>query len=275
MQLILGGTAISFAVVEIEENIFKFTVISKFVGLFVYKLNSFECSAFKVFFHLWNEQGIIFARKSSLADRGPVFDWQEVKSKKSAKKLSHSGQKIFKRILQDLPVPARKDKPSVFSHLDFRSVPDSHLAFKSANSTGKAWVPRVQKNLSGSFKTDEPGINVSLSLGGQSGSFQTEKRSFAQPVTLGSSPVLTGANSIPIGPKRQPQSLPRRLLVGPCTWCFSSRDSKNTCSGRIRCSSCFRPGHVADYCRFPPRFPGLLKNPIFSNQVDNKFLNVV
>lgn len=61
LQSILGGTAISFAVVEIEEGIFKFTLLSKQIGLFIYKLRFFECSAFKVFFHLWNVKGIVFA----------------------------------------------------------------------------------------------------------------------------------------------------------------------------------------------------------------------
>lgn len=58
LQAILGGHADSFEVVEVEENIFKFSVSSKAVGLFIYNLEFFACSAFKVFFHLWNEKGV-------------------------------------------------------------------------------------------------------------------------------------------------------------------------------------------------------------------------
>lgn len=54
LQSILGGSSDSFAVVEVEEGIFKFSVISKHVGLFVYNLKFFECAIFKIFFHLWN-----------------------------------------------------------------------------------------------------------------------------------------------------------------------------------------------------------------------------
>lgn len=54
----LGGQPILFGVVELERNIFKFSVASKHVGFMVYQLKSFQCSSFKLFFHLWNEKGV-------------------------------------------------------------------------------------------------------------------------------------------------------------------------------------------------------------------------
>ncbi|CAN6251808.1 unnamed protein product [Urochloa humidicola] len=55
LQSILGGSADLFAVVEVEESIFRFTVASKKVGLFVYKIQQFATPSFRIFFHLWNQ----------------------------------------------------------------------------------------------------------------------------------------------------------------------------------------------------------------------------
>lgn len=62
LHSILGGDSSSFAVVEVEDGIFKFFVISKSVGLLIYKLRSFENEMFRVFFHLWNGKGVGLAR---------------------------------------------------------------------------------------------------------------------------------------------------------------------------------------------------------------------
>lgn len=44
LQSILGGQASCFAVVEVEENIFKFSIFSKSVGLFIYNPKIFLLS---------------------------------------------------------------------------------------------------------------------------------------------------------------------------------------------------------------------------------------
>lgn len=88
LHSILGGVPSLFAVIEIEDHIFKFIVASKSVGLLIYHLRSFECDLFKIFFHLWNDKGINFARGSTLTDRGPSYQRQEVKANHS-KKFPH------------------------------------------------------------------------------------------------------------------------------------------------------------------------------------------
>lgn len=139
LQSILGGSADDFAVVEIEDAIYKFSVVSKSVGLFIYRLNYYACHLFKVFFHLWNDNGISFARCSTLSDSGPQYDWKEVKNKKSNRKASLIPVKRgFKRILSDLASSGGSAKQSVFSRLDFNSVPDKNFV---ANPIGS---PRVQ-----------------------------------------------------------------------------------------------------------------------------------
>lgn len=60
------------------------------------------------------------------------------------------------------------------------------------------------------------------------------------------------------------------LQNGPrpsCSHCFSKRHSRPNCKSHTRCSACFRLGHVTFSCRFPPRFPGLSKDRIFSSQL--------
>jgi hypothetical protein len=82
LQSILGGSADLFSVVELEQQLFKFTVLDRQVGLRVYALKSFACATFKVFFHIWNENGLARARISSTMDSGPRFEWVPAKKKK-------------------------------------------------------------------------------------------------------------------------------------------------------------------------------------------------
>jgi len=42
-----------------------------------------------------------------------------------------------------------------------------------------------------------------------------------------------------------------------CTRCLSNKHNRPMCQSRVRCTSCFRLGHISIHCRFPPRFPGL------------------
>lgn len=76
---------------------------------------------------------------------------------------------------------------------------------------------------------------------------------------------------MPVGPRMPSHPGPVGPLspaIGACSRCFSRLHIRLVCSGRIRCSSCFRLGHIASLCRFPPRFRGLSKTPLFSNQIN-------
>jgi hypothetical protein len=85
LQSVLGGNADLFSVVELESQLFKFSIFNRQFGLHVYALRSFVCDPFKLFFHLWNPSGLARARISSTVDSGPRFDWEQVKSKKTSK----------------------------------------------------------------------------------------------------------------------------------------------------------------------------------------------
>ncbi|CAN6235397.1 unnamed protein product [Urochloa humidicola] len=71
LQSVLGGQANLFSVVEVEELLFKFTVLNKNVGLSVYALGSYACPSFRLFFNLWNVKGFTLAKQAILLDKGP------------------------------------------------------------------------------------------------------------------------------------------------------------------------------------------------------------
>lgn len=52
LQSTFGGAASHFAVVEVENWVFKFNVSSKNVGLLIYKMGFFQSDDFKVVFNL-------------------------------------------------------------------------------------------------------------------------------------------------------------------------------------------------------------------------------
>lgn len=57
LQATIGGAAPQFRVSQLSARVFKFFVSTSSVGLFIRRLVSFECSLFKLFFHLWGGGG--------------------------------------------------------------------------------------------------------------------------------------------------------------------------------------------------------------------------
>lgn len=57
LQAVLGGFSRAFDAVQLSDRVFRFSVASQLVGFHIYNLRSFECVDFKVFFHLWHNEG--------------------------------------------------------------------------------------------------------------------------------------------------------------------------------------------------------------------------
>lgn len=57
LQATIGGSAELFNVCYLSDRVFRFSVSSHNVGFHVYKLRSFQCSNYKIFFHLWHGGG--------------------------------------------------------------------------------------------------------------------------------------------------------------------------------------------------------------------------
>ena len=204
-----------FAVVEVGERIFKFTVFSKSVGLEVYALNSFANNSFKVFFHLWNKKGFDLAKSSSIKDSRPSFEWVEVKKKKAHHSYADAVKSSFPAMKKSDPKPAPfgkvfshltndLDRRSVFTRLNFRN-----LSHDLAKNTGNHVLPTNGVNFD---------LNLSLS--------NLNKE------------VLTGANQVPLGSRSQPKLFSRPLPVGRrnCSRCLSFSHLQPNCVNRVRCS---------------------------------------
>jgi hypothetical protein len=80
LQSILGSSADLFSVVELEQQLFKFTVLDRKVGLRVYALKSFACDSFKVFFHLWNQNGLA-SYHTRLSEENQVHNYMHARIK--------------------------------------------------------------------------------------------------------------------------------------------------------------------------------------------------
>ena len=240
LQFILGGDASLFAVVEVEERIFKFTVFSRSVGLEVYHLSSFSNSSFRVFFHLWNKLGFDLAKSNSIKDSRPQYDWVQVKSKKSTQR---SFVDVVKTRIPDLNKAANMEIPAknVFSRISKDLAPRSVFSWLRFSAHAKNTVnsnhisPRFRATSTGLLSVTNQAINLDLNL----------RSANSNP------PPLTGSNSVPLGPRHS--SLGR----ANCSRCLSFSHLRPNCTFSVRCNACFRLGHVANSCRFPPRFPGL------------------
>lgn len=205
-----------------------------------------------------------------MADRGPNFDWVEVKSKKNRRVQSPVPvHRVFNRLKSDLNFSTAQAKQSVFSRLDFSNVPLTPVA-NTNHACAQVWVPRSPVHQA----DDEHEVDLSLNLGTNFKPVQNKTRSYLAATISDINPILTGANHVPIGaqasanPRPSFGPCPESSFAAPCTRCLSSSHHKGNCSGRIRCVGCFRLGHMAQSYQFPPRFPGLSEWPLFSSQVE-------
>ncbi|CAN6194842.1 unnamed protein product [Urochloa humidicola] len=238
---VLGGSSEHFSVVEVDEHIFKFTVFDKSVGLAIYRLRSFECPSFRVFFTLWNEKGISLARELVLSDRGPCFEWVQAKSKRYSRSYAEVVQSKNKGKLDQANVPVNKvfqrlnldlnQRSSVFSRLDFSKVPDSNLRSSHVQS------PRVLR----------PSFTPVSNLAGNGG---RESRSWFSNSNHPGPNFLSGANAIPLGRFGPDKSGPNN---GTCARCFSTAHDLSSCTSRVRCAAYYTLGHIAILCRFSAR----------------------
>lgn len=56
-KAVISGHADSFRLVRLAYRVLRFSVHSQQVGFHIYKLRSFECSSFEIFFNLWHNGG--------------------------------------------------------------------------------------------------------------------------------------------------------------------------------------------------------------------------
>ncbi|CAN6238721.1 unnamed protein product [Urochloa humidicola] len=140
LQSVIGGIAKDFAVVEVENWIFKFSVSCKEVGLMIYKLGFFNCESFKIVFNLWNERGIQFAKEVLSKAQGTHFDWNRVSYRKGSSSLKDPFATHNFRGTVRKPLFGANQVP--LGQLNPRSVPSRISAFKRL-SVNSHWRPKA------------------------------------------------------------------------------------------------------------------------------------
>lgn len=75
LQSILGGNALNFCVVHLADRSFRFSVVSKLIGLMVHRLSKFVCKGIAVFFTLWRDGGPDYLKEKAKWDQEMEVEW--------------------------------------------------------------------------------------------------------------------------------------------------------------------------------------------------------
>lgn len=102
LQATIGGVASDFRVLLLRDRVFKFTVSSKPVGLFISKLASFECDPYKLSFHLWGSGGPNWRHELKLFLIEEESSWNKIPAR------SDQGKKSFVEVVRNPPVTGAK-----------------------------------------------------------------------------------------------------------------------------------------------------------------------
>lgn len=215
----------------------------------IYALRSFSCLDFKVLFFLWNESGLSLAKASVVAGHTPDFQWLPARSKRSMKSLVVASKKLNNAplsrsnlvplgcVFDRLKNSISRGKKSIFSRLTYREIVNPNLQTGSHPSLSAKNMANA-KNTVIEECTDEPdfcpplspaSVDLNLNLGLN---LSTVSPGFTAPAPSTGSPHVLG-----------------RLGSQQCTRCLSYRHSRPMCNNRVRCTACFRLGHIALHFR--------------------------
>ena len=130
LQATIGGLAGDFDVLALGDRFFRFSVSSRLVSFHIFKLRSFECSLFKIFFHLWGNGGPNWIREWKLFCGEEEASWSVV-NRNIAKenvfvRADHSFADAVKKTpltgANRVPIPQNPARKSVFDRLFFPEV---------------------------------------------------------------------------------------------------------------------------------------------------------
>lgn len=214
-QATIGGVASDFAVLQLGDRVFRFSVSSMFVGFHVVNLRSFECLAFKLFFHLWGK-----------GDPNWIREWrnfcvEEEASWTDVRKNPQAGRSLFNGSPHSasagngppltgpnaVPIAPHQHRCSVFDLLFFPSD-QSPAAHNGKKPIGQVHQAR-QKHL-----------RLNLNFGAERASGQYS--SAGNPSTA--------------------------LAPGICSRCLAKGHDREACKSSIKCFTCRRDGHIELNC---------------------------
>ena len=213
LQATIGGVADDFDVFPLADQVFHFSVSSSLVGFHIFKLRSFECSSFKVFFHLWSNGGPNWVREWRSFCAEEEASWTDVQKSPTAGKIrpSVTFADAVKSVLltraNKVPVQAKQPQRSVFDHLLFPSDP------RPALSKGKNTIGRGHQ---------------------------------ASPEPIDTSPSLN--HGVASGQWSSANNLTEALAPRICSRCLTAGHAREACKSPIKCFSCLCGGHVAFNC---------------------------
>ncbi|KAG0512725.1 hypothetical protein BDA96_10G038600 [Sorghum bicolor] len=224
IQATIGGYAADFDVLHLNDRVFRFSVSSKKVGFHIVSLRSFECSEYKIFFHLWGMGGPNWKREWSLFCSEEVASWTKIQ-RHSRKSESHSS----------------RVKPSV----SFAQAVKSNLL------TGANSVPMARRSGTHVHRVLEPQGNIARDR-------QPIGSVLRNPMVRGSHNL--NLNNSALGGQTSPANntfsalkhtanLFSALRPGFCSRCLSPHHVRALCKSRIRCFACREVGHIATHCR--------------------------
>jgi hypothetical protein len=282
LQATLGGVASDFDVFQLGPRVFRFSVSSHLVGFHVFKLRSFEFSAYKVFFHLWGNGGPRWKLELAAFNREELASWTTV-----GRSVDDNHKPSFAEVVKRTPLSGANTIPlrrSVFERVIFPKQSMKHPASVTSLHHQSAFRVTQQKkqlffnkSLSNQFASrrvhqSQPSSGAVLqpSFLGQH-AFQSDK---------GESPTHHDLSNLNLGlnlghhaawpsssQQRPKQYLAKGIVSKICARCLSDKHARRDCKNLIKCFNCGSWGHIADICRGPQRINNattLAPNPLCS-----------
>jgi hypothetical protein len=225
LQASIGGVADSFDVVPLSDRVFRFSV-----GFHVFKLRSFSCASYQVFFHLWSNGGPRWKSEWQAFCEEEEQSWSKVQSNARASSGFIKQHRSFADAVKANPLTGANATPirdasqrtSVFDRMVFPA------AYNSFVSKGKEKAPDGTH--------DHP--------------------DFAKLAKSKSQNFDRFSNQ---GQREEGQSSGSSRKSGFCSRCLSEGHSTWACKSPIRCYACKRGGHISANCRSQSSVIG--KNP--------------
>ncbi|TVU11173.1 hypothetical protein EJB05_44742, partial [Eragrostis curvula] len=232
LQATLGGIAADFRPMQLKDRVFRFSVSSKDVGFHIYRLQSYECKQYKIFFNLWNSGGAKWSAESQRYAKEEADSWSEVVSKRTLR-----------------------------SRKSYAAVAKSG---RSQNLTGANKVPLGQKKQwkarqSVFSRISQPRTSVFDRLQDQVPAAKN-KDLIAAPNSNSSDARASMTNRPPAIEMKTAQIVraqhPNRPSIIICGKCLKSGHQTKSCWGIIKCRRCSKDGHISFNCPSPPENKG-------------------
>nr|TKW03715.1 hypothetical protein SEVIR_7G059900v2 [Setaria viridis] len=161
LQYVLGGLAFKFWAEQLEDQIFKFRVLSRDVGFMISDLSSAECEYYKLAFFLYNDGGFHKALKFAKLDSGPSHPWVTPRPRKSRHSYAGIARAVRPPLSGANTIPLGKKIPGMPNQLISKSTRNDPGYLKSTASVFSRLVfPRKSVFEKLSPASNSPGLHI-------------------------------------------------------------------------------------------------------------------